>query len=124
MKQTAKCHTPCSLLVYVNVGAVEISCIIHSIMPTYRQPSPLTQVFAVEHIEDAARGPHHYVRSLRLELLDLTTDVGPTDAGVAGCLHVVPQGQDHLLDLMGRQEEGVDIGCDYWKSYIDLKIGE
>ena len=59
----------------------------------------LTQISAVHHVEDASGRAHHDVRGLGLQLFHLVVDVGAADAGVAGCTHVVPQGQDHLLDL-------------------------
>lgn len=64
----------------------------------------LTEEFTVEHVKHASGGPHDYMRSLCLELLDLAADVSPSYAGVAPGTHVVTQGQDHLLDLWEEEE--------------------
>lgn len=55
----------------------------------------------VEHVVHATRCAYNYVRSLSLELLYFTTKVGPSDAGMAGCPHVVAQGENYFLDLLG-----------------------
>ena len=59
----------------------------------------LTEELAVEHVKHPAGCPHHYVGGFGLELSLLATDVGASDAGVTRRAHVVPQRQDHLLDL-------------------------
>ena len=63
----------------------------------------LTEVFASQHVIDSSGRPHHDVRGLGLQLGHLGADVGPSDAGVAAGAHVVPQSQNHLLDLQQEQ---------------------
>lgn len=63
-------------------------------------PVVLTQVSPGKHVKHTSRCAHHYVRGLSLELLDLATEIGPSDAGMAGCPHVVTQSQNDLLDLI------------------------
>ena len=36
------------------------------------------------------------------QLPEILADVGPTNASVALCVHVVTKGQNHLLDLLGK----------------------
>lgn len=60
----------------------------------------LTQVSSAKHVEYTSRCAHHYVGGLSLELLYFTTEIGPSNAGMAGCPHVVTQSQNDLLDLM------------------------
>mmetsp|Transcript_67477 Transcript_67477/g.180286 ORF Transcript_67477/g.180286 Transcript_67477/m.180286 type:complete len:305 (+) Transcript_67477:163-1077(+) len=63
----------------------------------------------VDHVVHAARGAHHDLLA-RLQTADVVPDVGAANAGVALGLHVVAQGQHHLLDLLrqlarGREDE-------------------
>lgn len=53
-----------------------------------------------KHVKHTSWCAHHYVRSLSLELLDFTTEIGPSNAGMAGRPHVVTQSQNDLLDLI------------------------
>ena len=54
----------------------------------------------VKHVVHTSWCAHHYVRGLSLELLYFTTEIGPSNAGMAGCPHVVTQSQNYLLDLI------------------------
>lgn len=64
----------------------------------------LTEIAPVKHVKDTSRGSNHYVGHISLELLHLVTDVGATNAGMAGSTHVVSKGKNHLLDLkLGRE---------------------
>ena len=54
----------------------------------------------VKHVEHTPWCAHHYVRGLRRELLYLATEIGPSDASMAGCPHVVTQSQNYFLNLM------------------------
>ena len=56
----------------------------------------------VQHVVNSSWCAHHYVRGLSLELLYFATEIGPSDAGMAGCPHVVTQSQNYLLDLIRR----------------------
>lgn len=59
----------------------------------------------VEHVVYTSWCAHHYVRGLSLELLYFTTEIGPSDAGMAGCSHVVSQSQNYFLDLNQERQE-------------------
>lgn len=59
----------------------------------------LTKIAPVKHIKDTSRSSNHYVGHISLELLHLITDVGATDASIAGSTHVVSKGKNHLLNL-------------------------
>lgn len=59
----------------------------------------LTEIAPVKHVENPTRSSNHYVGHISLELLHLVTDVGATNAGMAGSTHVVSKGKNHLLDL-------------------------
>lgn len=79
-----------------------IYCITH-----YRgEYSWLTQESTGQHVKHAARGSHYDVMGFSLQLLDLVTDAGPSDAGVAVGPHVVTQSQHHLLDLKEKDHTG------------------
>lgn len=60
----------------------------------------LTQMSPVKHVIHTSWCAHHYVRGLSLELLYFATEIGPSDAGMAGCSHVVTKSQNYLLDLI------------------------
>ena len=40
------------------------------------------------------------------QLPEILADVGPTNASVALCIHVVTKGENHLLDLLGKLTSG------------------
>lgn len=52
----------------------------------------LTEIASIEHVKDPSRGSDHYVGHISLELLHLITNVGATNASMAGCTHIVPKG--------------------------------
>ena len=67
----------------------------------------------VDHVEDTAGGADDDVDAA-LEDADVVTDGGTTDAGVDLDLHVVAEGDDDLLDLLGQltgrgQDEGLAL---------------
>ncbi|CAN7996109.1 unnamed protein product, partial [Ixodes pacificus] len=56
-----------------------------------------------------------------LELADVLAHVGAPDAGVALGIHVVPQGNHHLLDLLGKLPGwGQDQGLALLQGHVDL----
>lgn len=58
-----------------------------------------------KHVKDTSWCANHYVWSFSLELMYFVADIGPTDAGMACCSHVVTQSQNNFLDLKeGRQK--------------------
>lgn len=59
----------------------------------------LTEIAPIKHVKDSSRGSNHYVGHISLELLHLITDIGTTNACMAGSTHVVSKGKNHLLDL-------------------------
>lgn len=52
-----------------------------------------------EHVEHTSRCAHNYVWSLSLEFLYFITKIGPANAGMACCPHVVTESEDDFLDL-------------------------
>lgn len=70
----------------------------------------LTQVSPGKHVEHTSWCANHYVRGLSLELLYFATEIGPSDAGMASCPHVVTQSQNDLLDLVRRQAKKHNTG--------------
>mmetsp|Transcript_52788 Transcript_52788/g.125662 ORF Transcript_52788/g.125662 Transcript_52788/m.125662 type:complete len:235 (+) Transcript_52788:834-1538(+) len=60
---------------------------------------------AVDHVVHAPRRPHNNLDA-RLELPDVVAHVGPADARVAHNVHVIPERQHHLLDLLGELARG------------------
>jgi hypothetical protein len=60
---------------------------------------------AVDHVKDATGGANNDVGALG-ELLHVLADVDTTDAGVAVDRHVVAEGDDDLLDLLGELTRG------------------
>ena len=60
--------------------------------------SELTEVASMSNTRPGV--PTHVVRTPRLQLLDLSTEIGPTDACMTGCTHVVTQSQNDFLDLL------------------------
>ena len=51
-----------------------------------------------DHVEDPARGAGDHVLAV-VQLADVLAEVGASDAGVALHVHVVSEGEHHLLDL-------------------------
>lgn len=62
-----------------------------------------TQMSPGKHVEHTSWCAHYYMWGLSLELLYFVAEVGPTNAGMACCPHVVTQSQNDFLDLVGRQ---------------------
>lgn len=52
-----------------------------------------------KHVKDTSWCANHYVWSFSLELMYFVADIGPTNAGMACCSHVVTQSQNNFLDL-------------------------
>lgn len=74
---------------------------------------------ALDHVVDTARGTDNDLGAV-LEGLHVVTDAGTTDAGVALNVHEVADGDNDLLDLLGKltggsKDEGLaslDVGVD------------
>lgn len=60
----------------------------------------LTQVSPGKHVKHTSWCANHYVWGLSLELLYFIAEIGPANAGMARCSHVVTQSQNDFLDLM------------------------
>ena len=59
---------------------------------------PGAQSSPTDHVEDSPGCSRHHVLTV-VQLSDVFTQIGPSDAGVALDVHVVTQGQHNLLDL-------------------------
>jgi hypothetical protein len=62
----------------------------------------LTESAPVDHVEDTSGCSDDDLAAL-VQLVDVLADVGASDAGVALSIHVVAQGNHHLLDLEKKQ---------------------
>lgn len=60
-----------------------------------------------EHVIHTTWRAYNYMRGSSRKLMDFMTDIGPANAGMACCLHVVTQRQNNLLDLKKREENNL-----------------
>lgn len=58
----------------------------------------LTEHSAVDHVEDTPGGAYNNLDT-HFQTTHVLTEVGASNACMAGNIHVVTQGQHHLLDL-------------------------
>lgn len=86
------------------------------ILPSRTEHAKLTQVSPVKHVIHTSWCAHHYVRGLCLKLLYFATEIGSTNASMAGCSHIVSKSKNYFLDLIkwkqGPQQKAQQCGRD------------
>lgn len=76
---------------------------------------------SVDHVEDTTGGTDDYVDAL-LKLGHVFTYVGTTNTGVALDVHIIAQGDDDLLDLLGKLTgRGEDESLSALDGHIQLR---
>lgn len=75
-----------------------------------------------EHVEHTSWCAHHYVWSLSLEFLYFITKIGPANAGMACCPHVVTESEDDFLDLWRWRQETEDNPEESHKTKFPMKV--
>jgi len=74
----------------------------------------------LDHVVDTAGGTDHDLRAI-MKSLHVLTDAGAADAGMAINVHVVTNGNDNLLDLLGKFTSGSqDEGLALLEVLVDL----
>ena len=106
MDRTGKTRTPTKTASYVTVFRRE--CVANC-FPLHYHSSPWVQRATVDHVVDTTgRADDDVDAALAAAENPLVlTNVGSSDAGVAGHAHVVPKGHHHLLNLKGLENKTV-----------------